>query len=315
MNLISLAVICLAGLGVSDPQALPDELAHLKALAGDENRLVEAVRTYDREQTALAKADLEAVAQHLAAGEQDKAKEKKEQAQGRFQHIRAGYEFAVHHYPNNARAQTFYGEVLYDRFGEQASAIRAWELAIALDPKLSEPHNDLGIHYCHIGEVARGLRYYDEALKLDPKNPDYLFNLAQTYLTYVPDVQKCRQWDKPKVYREAMKLSKKATHIDAADYALAQDYAANFFMAENFAVPANWKEAAKAWQAARTIARNDIERFQTWLNEARSWIRAKDKAQARTCLEEALKLQPESAVVKQLLSNLGQEDNSPKRRP
>jgi tetratricopeptide (TPR) repeat protein len=312
MSALLLLAASVAAVANDASPALPDELAHLNELVGQEKALVDAVRAFAKAQTALAESELKQADAHAQAGEKDLAETKHKQAMQRFEVIRKAYEFALHHYPNNARAQNYYGEVLYDRFGEIPGALRAWELAMALDPKLSAPLNNLAIHYCHIGEYERGLQYYDEAIKLDPNNPDYLFNLAQTYLIHFPIVQQYRKWDKQKVYREAMKLSKKAVRLDPKDFELVQDYALNFFAAENFGVKANWKEAAKAWAQARGVARNDNERFNGWLNEARVWIRANQKPTARTCLEEALKIRPENELTKRLLTDLGTEPPSPR---
>ncbi|MEA3366315.1 MAG: hypothetical protein U9Q79_11810, partial [Candidatus Hydrogenedentes bacterium] len=106
-----------------------------------------------------------------------------------------------------------------------------------------------------------------------------------------------------KVYRRAMKMSKKAAEL-SNEYELIEDYAVNFFAAEHFQLEADWGDAARAWQWAREEARTDVEEFYTWLNEARVWIEDGKEAKARTCLEEALKLRPESEVAANLLSKL-----------
>ncbi|MFA6244537.1 MAG: hypothetical protein WC655_26580, partial [Candidatus Hydrogenedentales bacterium] len=166
------------------------------------------------------------------------------------------------------------------------------------------PHNNLGIHYCHNGDYRMGLQYLEKAIDLDSENPDYKYNLAQIYLINWPAVQEVHKWDKKKVYYEAMKLSKKAAELDPEDYELLQDYAVNFFAAENFEVEADWEVAAKAWQQARTKALRNDQVFFTWLNEARVLARKPDFARALTCLDEALKLEPGSDVVKKLRSEV-----------
>jgi tetratricopeptide (TPR) repeat protein len=313
MNIILWLAIPLVCFSDAEAPALPEELAPLPALVGEEARLVDWAREFDRQQTALGEADLKEAQRLGKVRDTEQANAKQRDAKHRFELIRIAYEFVLKHYPNNARALTYYGEVLYDRFGELDGAVRAWHLAVSLDPKLSVPLNDLGIHCCHAGEYAMGLSYYDKALKLEPNNPDYLFNLAQTYLVNFPQVEKIRKWKKEKVYREAMKLSKKAATLDPKDFELVQDYAFNFFVAENFGVKADWKDAARAWQQAREVARTEDERFNAWLNEGRVWIRAKNKTQARTCLEAALKIHTNNEVVKQLLGDLDKENPVPEK--
>ena len=304
IRLALFSLILAAGLGQTQPIELPDELSHLNALVSQEKDLLDAARAYDKAQCLLAEGELREAKQLKEAGQADESKAKQEQASRRFRQVRTAYEFVLQHYPRNPRVKTYYGEVLYDRFGDFDAAVKNWEEAVVLDPRLATPYNDLGIHYCHSGEYAKGLQYYDKALELDPENADYLFNIVQTYLTNFPEVQRYRKWDKAKVYREAMKLSKKALKLSPGDFEFARDYALNFFTAENFGVKADWKDAGEAWQRARELARNDAERFNAWLNEARAWTRAENKTKARACIEEALKIQPGNAVAEKLLADL-----------
>ena len=265
-----LAAALMVWMGAGASAELPQELAFLKDLAGDEGPLIEAIRAFDKEQSALAEAELgeAAVLQH--SGKADAAIEKHAAAVKRFQLVKQAYEYALKQYRNNAKAQTYYGELMYDRFGETAAALAAWHLAISLDPKMSAAYNDLAIHYCHEGEYNQGLRFFDEAIKLEPDNPDYLFNLAQAYLVHVPAVEQYRKWKKPRIYKEAMKLSEKATRLDPNDYSLAQDYAMNFYKAEDLQAKPDWKGAAAAWARTRALAPGPMEVHNAWLNEARS---------------------------------------------
>lgn len=308
---VLLLVLVYGEAAVAAPTQLPEELSNLVALASQEQNLVEAARAYDKTQSSLADAELK---EARGLGE-EAARAKREQAAGRFERIRMAYEFVLERYPSQTRAKAFYGELLYDRFGEHDAAIKQWKESIILDPKLSIPYNDLGIHYCHVGEYAMGLQYYDKALQFEPENPDYLFNIVQTYLINYPEVQKIRKWKKAKVYREAMKLSEKAATLAPDDFDLARDYAMNFFAAENFDVKAKWKDAVAAWERARALARDDAERFNAWLFEGRACIAAGDKANARICLDEALKLQPESPVAKKLMEDLSSDKKPSMENP
>ena len=194
MNLIVLMGACFVCAAGETPAGLPEELAQLNAFVQEEKALVDAMRAFDKQQTALAEAEMKEAEALAKKGDKDTANAKQKKAEHRFHLIRKGYEFVLHQYHNDARAQTYYGELLYDRFGEFPGALQAWELAIALDSKLSAPRNDLGIHYCHVGDYARGLRFHDEAIKLEPNNADYLYNVVQTYLVNFPAVQKIRKW-------------------------------------------------------------------------------------------------------------------------
>jgi len=293
-------VCCAAAAGGS--AVWPKDLAHFAPLVEDRERFVTEIRTFDQAQQVLANAAQQQAEELLEKGEKAQAEERMQQARQHIGLVRQAYELALQHARDDARLHNYYGELLYDRYGEQVRALREWNTAMSLDSKLSAPYNNLGLHYFHVGVYDMGLENLDHALKLDPKNPDYLYNLAQVYLVHFPQIGKLRGWkDRKKVYREAMKLSKKAAKLAPGEFPLLQDYAVNFFAAENFGVDANWKDAAKAWQAARAHARNEAETFYTWLNEGRAWIRAGRNEEAKTCIEEALKIFPGSEVAQNLL--------------
>jgi len=281
--------------------AFPPELSHLEALKNDQDAFVTAMRAYDKEQVGLAREAYDAAEEAQRAGDQDKAKELLESAAKRTQLVRQAYEIGLAHYPQDARLNNYYGEILYDIFGEEIKALNAWQRAVSLDDKLAEAHNNIGLHYLHMGRYEIGLKHLDEAVKLDRNHPDFLFNLAQIYLIHWPEVRKIRGWNDRKIYREAMKLSERAAKLSPDDFQLQQDYAVNFFAAERFGQKANWRKAARAWETTRGLAETREQVFYTWLNEARVWIADGKDDEAVRCLEEALKLIPESPVARKLL--------------
>lgn len=216
-------------------------------------------------------------------------------------------ETSLAHFSENARVRNFRGNVFYDRFGRQVDGVKEWHMAVMLDDAYGDPHNNLGMHYFHVGRYPLGFKHMDRALELEPNNPDFCFNMAQNYLIFGPEVEKKRGWRQKKIYKEAMKLSKRAVEHAPDDYQLLEDYAVNFLAAQNFDVKADWKDAARAWQAAREHAPDDTKRFYTWLNEARAWIKKGDEDDARRCLEEALKIIPRSEIAQRLLDNLNED--------
>jgi tetratricopeptide (TPR) repeat protein len=132
--------------------------------------------------------------------------------------------------------------------------------------------------------------------------------MVQVYLAHAPQVAKLRKWSEKRLYRKAMDYSEKAARLAPDDYELQQDYAVNFFAAENFEVEADWKDAAKAWQGARARTQRPDQVFYTWLNEGRVWLRAGKPDLARSALEQAVALRPESEVAQSLLQKT---DGSP----
>lgn len=287
-----------------DDSGLAEGLRHLQELFGDEAKLADALRVFDRAQQALASRELEQARDLAMRGDAEAAQARQDSARRRMAILREVYERAREQHPRNARIENFYGELLYDRFGETAGALQAWKRAISLDRRLSAPYNNLGIHYCHHGDYRLGLEHLDRAIRLDRDNPDYLFNMAQMYLIHRDPVMKFRKWKLDRLYREAMKLSQRAAELTPDDFELQQDYAVNFYAAENFGVDADWRRAARAWQAARNAARTEDQRFYTWLNEGRVWLRAGDNDRAREALLEAKSMRPASEAVATLLGRL-----------
>ena len=283
---------------------LPDDLLPLENLMDRPEELVAAVRAFDRQQVALVGWDNELAREYTDAGETLLAQDKRDSAQRRLLRVKQAYERVMNRYPNDAHANCYYGELLYDYFGDVIEGVRRWKLAVSMDTKLDKGYNNLGIHYFHYGDYDLGLACYDKALRLAPRNPDYMYNMAQAYLASYEAIAKIRKCDKTKLYYEAMKLSKKAVKAAPADFALAQDYAVNFYAAENFGIEVDWPAAAKAWQQARTLARDRTDSFYTWLNEARVWVRANDKPKALDCLKKALEIEPGSEAAKQLLADI-----------
>jgi len=311
---VAACLVGIAGLAAAAAD-LPPELQHLETMKADQAALVDAVRAMDKAETTAAENEVELAAELAKQDKKEEAAEKQENAAARITKVRTAYEWLLEQYPKNPRAHNYYGELLYDRFGDQAGALKEWNLAISLDAEFSPPHNNLAIHYCHTGQYRLGLEAYDRALELDPGHPDYLFNLTQAYLLYFPQVQEIKGWSKAKVYKQAMKLSKKAKKAAPDDYELAQDYANNFYAAEMFGVRPNWRRAAGAWEDARELARNDVERFFTWLNEGRVWKREGNKDKAAECLNEAVKLRPNEPVPKRLLAEIQAEQDASAKRP
>ncbi len=300
----ALTVFAQAGNAASANGPLPSELAHLVTLAGDEAQLVDAMRRFDRQQQALLDWDRE-LAQGLAdAKEEPLAAGKIQDTQRRLQLLQQGWKFVLSYYPNNAQANNYYGELLYDRLGDPNGGLQLWLLASRMDDEYALPHNNLALHYVHNGSIDRGLRHLGTALKLDPKNPDILFNGAQLYLNFFPRLEQQFDLKKDKLYKEAMRMSRDAAKYAPDDFQIVQDYAVNFFAAENFGVEADWKEASEAWQRAWALARTDDERFYSLLNEARTWKRAKQNEKSAAALDRALALRPDSDVAKRLLEEV-----------
>lgn len=295
---VVLAFILVSG-GVS--AKLSDELAHLESLATQEVQLVEAARRFDLQQKSLIQWDGDLIRQYGAQGRSDLIRTKQNDTNRRIELIRETWEFVTDRYPNNARALNYFGEYLYDYGGEKLKAIRNWRVAIQLDKKLAAPHNNLGLHDFHQGNYKTGLEHLQRALELEKNNPDFLYNMSQMYMLYFPQIGAMLDTSKDKLYREAMRMSKKAAELLPDDHHVLLDYATNFYAAEGFGIQADWQTAAMAWRKVSAKAETHQEYFFAYLNEGRTWLWAGKSDKAIEALKQASILEPDSRVVAQLL--------------
>lgn len=306
---LMLLMLCLTPV-VADGRAETTEAADeaspvslLRAYLDDQSAFERRVRAFDKLHVAIARTHyLEARALEEKS-DVEGARAASEKARQNLDWVKEAYDLGLAHFENSPALHTFYGELVHDYFGRANEASKHWARAVQLDSRHDRAHNNLGMYYCHIGMYAMGVDSLDTSLNIEPKNPDFLFNMAQVYLTHFPQVMQLRKWSRDKVYREAMKLSERAVRFAPRDFDVLRDHALNYFLGENFGVEVNWRQAAQAWQAARPHARSDAERFNTWLNEGRVHLRNNDRRRADACLEEARAIWPDSPVVKRLLED------------
>lgn len=306
MNLPAAVSLILLVLSFGVSAQLPDELAHLEALASEQDELVSATRRFDLQQQGLLEWDLALVDEFMLQDKRDLAATQQSGIRKRVDLMRTAWVYVTDRYPNNARALNYYGEFLYDYDKDQAKAVQNWRVAIKLDDKLAAAHNNLGIHHFHTGDHRNGLNHLQRALELEKDNPDFLFNMSQMYMIFFPQLGRMLDLSKEKIYKEAMRMSKKAAELAPDNYDLLLDYATNFYAAENFGIESDWEAAALAWRRARPHATNETQTFYTFLNEGRTWLRSNKKGNAMKPLEEAAALRPESRVVEQLLKKARQ---------
>lgn len=298
--LLLLAAACAAlafPVRAEDP-ALPQSLAKS---AENEQEFAAKIRAFDKLQQMAGEMKMKMAEALAKAGQKEEAQKTAEQANQMLLLARQAYEEGLAKYPKNAELLNYYGELVYDWYGEEEEGVKRWRAALEIRPGLSRAHNNLGIHLCHVGKYEDGIRHLDEAIKLEPDNPDYLFNLSQMYLVHWPQVMKIRLWAGRDVFENAQLLSKKAAELSPRDFPLVSDYALNFFKAEDLGALPAWDQGAKAWQKARAAARTPDQRFYTLLNEGRCWLRAKKASKAAACFEEALAIYPDKPVAKNLL--------------
>ncbi len=283
-------------------QDLPPELKHLESLASDQTALVDSARRFHLQQQSLIEWDLRMITDYNRQGERLLAEEKQRELNRRVDLLEAQWKWILARYPNDARANNYYGEFLFDYGGDEAAGLKHWLTAVKLDDTCAPAHNNLGIQYFHTGNYAEGLQHLQRAVELEPDSPDYLYNMAQMYLIHFHVLEGALKLSHDKIYREAMKMSKKAADLAPEDFDILQDYAVNFYAAENFGVEVDWSEAAEAWRRALPHVRTEDEKFYALLNEGRAWIRSSKPQNAVRPLEDAIAMNSASDVAKELLA-------------
>lgn len=281
---------------------LPEELQHLEELEGNEQAVLDAARRFDVQQKALIEWDQRLLNDYMAQGKTDLANTKQEDILRRVRLLRDLWTWVIERYPRNARANNYYGEYLYDFGGDVPQALRHWRMALQLDDNLAPVHNNLALHYFHQGNYGEGLNHLQRALDLDKDNPDYLYNMAQMYLVHFPQLEELLGVPRQKLYKEAMKMSRRAAELAPGEFDFIQDYAVNFYAAENFGLEADWEEAARAWQQAVERARTESEQYYALLNEGRAWLQAGRPQEAIAPLEQAVELRDENGVAQRVLA-------------
>lgn len=298
-RLVVLAVAICAG---AWSQELPEELKHLDAIASDQVAVVDAARRFHLQQQSMIDWDMRMISDYGMHGQPELAQEKQREMLHRMDLLKAQWKWILARYPNDARANNYYGEFLFDYDGDENAGIQHWMTAVELDDTCSPAHNNLGIHYFHTGRYAQGLKHLQRALELEEHNPDYLYNMAQMYLIHFDTLEQLLETPRVKLYEHAMEMSREAAELAPDDFEILQDYAVNFYAAENFGLTADWREAAAAWQRALPHARTEDERFYVLLNEGRAWMRSSEPRNAVKPLEDALAMNADNDIAKQLLA-------------
>lgn len=304
------AVFVIAATLASSATASHAPLAGLAEALDDQERAIAMARTIDLEQRAIA--DWQGGLAHglMARGRGDEALPIVQDMQRRHQVIQEAYALVLARYPNNARANNYYGDALFDFAGEEDRAVSHWTKATEYDPDFAPPYISLGNHYTHSGLYAKGLEAFDKAIAVDPQSPEGYYHLVQIYLINWPSLEPLLNKSSQELYAEAIAMSEKASRLAPNDYELARDYALNFFAGDRMQATVDWPKAAQAWERVHILAKSGTMKFQALLYQARAYIRAENSSGAENALVAALKIMPENQVAKDLLEKVRTRDSN-----
>ena len=281
-----------------------DPLGGLVDLIADEAAMLDTVRAIDLEQRAMAVWE-DGVGGGLAsAGKREDAARVFQSMRQRHRTIQDAYLFVLNHYPENAKANNYYGDALFDFAGQEMKAVEYWRKATVADAGFAPPFVSLGNHYTHEGNYAEGFAAFDKAIAAQPDDPEAYYHLVQVYLINWPDLEKILDKSGSQLYSDAMQMSEKATLLAPDDFELARDYALNFFAGDRMQATVDWPKAAQAWERANTLAPSTTMRFQTWLYQARAHIRSENHDAAEKALLAALEIYPDNELAQELLQKV-----------
>jgi len=275
--------------------------AETKPAEPTEAQQLDAIIAFDELQRGLIEWDLHLVRDYGSRGETELAQEKAESAGKRVDEVLSRYTAFLSRFPKSAAGHNYYGEALADLKRDDPKAVEEWLKAIQLDPKLADPHNNLGIYYGHVGQPEKAIDEFRKAIELNATVAEFHFDLALAYHNFRYVAMNKYKWTLQQVFSEALKESKTARSLKPNDLEIAMDYARTFFAAEDFKVTADWNEALAAWQHCLPLAKDSTEKFHVLVNLGRVALKMNKKEEARKYLNEALPFQPDSRTVKRLL--------------
>lgn len=230
----------------------------------------------------------------------------------RLKPIRDAYERFLLVHPRHIRARLAYGSFL-SGMGEDDAALAQWQKARDLDDRNPAVWNNLADHYARQGRAPKAFECLDRAIALQPAEALYLRNLAMLVASSREEAQAYyRLADEQAALRRALELYRQARHLDPHNFTLATDLAQLYYSieppapkdpaqaaaaAERFA-----DEALAAWQAARQLARTDLERQGVSIHLARICLAQARWETARQHL--AAVVDPNLAPAKQALAEV-----------
>lgn len=214
----------------------------------------------------------------------------------RLEMVRLAYEKFVSAHPEHVNARLTFGSFLRE-IGRDAEALKHWEEARRLAPANPAVWNNLGTFYGENGPVTNAFVCYAKAIELAPKQPLYYHNLAQNIYLNQEEAGIFYGLKQREVVRKAQELYRKTLELSPTNFIAAADLAQSFYAirlpitgeaeADRKAAQALTDEALAAWELARKLARDDVERQGVCLHLARVQISAGRFAAARQNLAEA----------------------------
>ncbi len=188
----------------------------------------------------------------------------KAKVEQRIADVDKAYKNFIDQHPNHARARIAYGSYLNDNHDEPG-AVKQWEEAKRIDPKLPAAWNNLANYYGHRGPVTNAFAHYQKAMQLMPNEAVYPWNYATTIYLFRKDAMEFFSISESEVFERSLGLYRLAIKLDPTNFILRSDYANSFYGTK----PQRFEEGFTAWKEALGIARDDVEREGVQIHLAR----------------------------------------------
>ncbi len=188
----------------------------------------------------------------------------KAKVEQRIADVDKAYRTFVEQHPNHARARIAYGSYLNDN-RDEPGAVKQWEEAKRIDPKLPAVWNNLANYYGHRGPVTNAFVHYQKAMELMPNEAIYPWNYATTVYLFRKDAMEFFSISESDVFERALGLYRLAIKLDPSNFIIRSDYANSFYGTK----PQRFSEGFVAWKEALEVARDDVEREGVQIHLAR----------------------------------------------
>lgn len=179
----------------------------------------------------------------------------KARVEQRLADVDKAYQNFILKYPKHARIRLAYGSYLNDN-RDEPGAVKQWEEAKKLDPRLPAAWNNLANYYGHRGPVTNAFVHYQKAMELVPTEAVYPWNYATTIYLFRKDAIDFFGITESEVFERALGLYRLAIKLDPSNFILRSDYANSFYGTK----PQRFAEGYTAWTEALEVARDDVEK-------------------------------------------------------
>lgn len=198
----------------------------------------------------------------------------------RFVVVRRAYDEFLRQHPDHIAGLLAYGSLLNDLNDEAAAAVQ-WERANRLAPTNPATWNNLANHAAGSGDQKKAFEFFERSMSLAPDVATYRRNLGSAIVHFRTNAMEYYNLGEQAVLEKGLKLLSEAQKQEGDDFPLATEIAQTYYGLR----PPRVDEALQAWETARKLAVDDVERDGVRLHLTRVNLQAGRYAEARRQLD------------------------------